>query len=182
MRDKNYVFFTHRGNRNGLMTFQQGLVKICIEEEVFYNDVWETINPNDYSNEDVRRILATMRELKSKGQHPTYRVLEILFNSNDRLLPADKMILTDTLNDIAELTISNEDREDIKNTYMYYGLYSNLVTVSNNILDWARSGFRNPKEIIKKFEILKEKVFKTDEVYNRLLSNLDENYNDGNNW
>lgn len=182
MQNKNYVFFTHKGNRNGLMTFQQGLVKICIEEEVFYNDVWETINPNDYSNEEVRRILATMREVKTKGLHPTYQTLKILFENNDRLLTIDKVVLSDTLNDLKELILSNEDIEDIKNTYMYYGLYSNLVTLSNNILDWARSGFRNPKEIIKKFEILKEKVFKTEEVYNRLLSNLDETYGDGNNW
>ena len=65
-----YLFNTGKG-QSGLVTFQQNLLKVCIEDAEFYDENWENIDPNDYADCDVRALLQKMRTLKSKGIAPT---------------------------------------------------------------------------------------------------------------
>lgn len=166
-----FIFNTGKGTY-GLVAFQQNLVKICIEDTEWFNEKWETVFPNDYSEFEVRYFLNLMKTIKENNGKISYDFLKIIVNN--KVEGINKTIFCDFLDAIKERELTKEDIEDIKDTYMYFGLYASMVSQANNTLDWAKSGFKFKKEILNKYELVKVGMERNDKIYNNLLKNIGE--------
>lgn len=182
-RKKDFLFNTGIGHY-GLVDFQFNFLKVCIEDQKFYNDNWENINPNDYAEADVRTLLHHMRVLKSKDIIPSYDNLILYINST--IESYDKAVLIEILKEIRSKESLDEDEvNSIKASYMFFGLYAAMVSMSNNILDWAKSGVCFGNQVISKFEQLSTAFENAGKTYNKLLialEDFDKSVKDNNSW
>ena len=102
-----YLFHTGNG-QYGLVAFQQNLVKVCIEDKEFFNENWETINPNDYADCDVRALLNFTKELKRNGIDVTYDNLKFVIGN--KIEGFNKVVYIDILDALKDVELSVEIR------------------------------------------------------------------------
>lgn len=174
-----YLFHTGKG-QSGLVAFQQNLLKVCIEDVNFYDEVWENIDPNDYADCDIRALLHKMRTLKSKGITPTYDALFI--NIENSVEGFEKIVFMETLKSLRdEVKLSTEEIKKIKREFMYFGLWASMVTQANMILDWAKTGVSFGSQVVNKYEQMIVARDRSDRQYKRLVgmdSKISGNNND----
>lgn len=176
-----FIFNTGKG-QSGLVAFQQNLLKVCIEDKEFFNENWETINPNDYADSDVRALLNFTKELKRNGMDVTYENLKFVIEN--KVEGFNKIVYVDTLDALKDVELNVEEIKKIKETFMYFGLYASMLTQANMILDWARTGFKYGGQVITMYEKLQVGMERNDALYNRLLTVLedDRSHNNDNSW
>lgn len=176
-----FLFNTGKG-QSGLVAFQQNLVKVCIEDKEFFDKNWETINPNDYADCDVRALLNFTKELKRNGIDVTYDNLKFVISN--KIEDFNKVVYIDTLDALKDVELSVEEVQKIEETYMYFGLYASMVSQANMILDWAKTGFKYGKQVIDMYEKTQVGMERNNALYNRLLTVLEDNrtHNNDNSW
>ena len=176
-----FLFNTGNG-QYGLNAFQQNLVKVCIEDKEFFNKNWETINPNDYADCDVRALLYFTKELKRNGIDVTYDNLKFVIAN--KVEGFNKTVYIDILDALKDVELSVEEVQKIEETYMYFGLYASMVSQANMILDWAKTGFKYGKQVIDMYEKTQVGMERNNALYNRLLTVLedDRTHNNDNSW
>ena len=176
-----FLFNTDNG-QYGLAAFQQNLVKVCIEDKEFFNENWETINPNDYADCDVRALLNFAKELKRNGIDVTYDNLKFVIGN--KIEGVNKVVYIETLDALKDVELSVEEAQKIKETYMYFGLYASMVSQANMVLDWAKTGFKYGKQVIDMYEKTQVGMERNNALYNRLLTVLEDSrtHNNDNSW
>lgn len=177
-----FIFDTGKG-QCGLVAFQHNLVKVCLEDKVFMDENWESINPNDFADVDVRYFLHTMKKLKTANMDVNYSNLK--FYIEKTVEGFDKTVYLEVLEEINKKELEVAEIEKIKQTYMYFGLYVSMITMANNISDWAKGGFKFGHQIINQFNKMNQAFENANKTYNRLLTVLedaDRSHKTDNSW
>lgn len=181
MRNK-YLFNTG-GGHSGLTAFQQNFLKVCIEDTEFFNENWENIYPNDWADVDVRALLSYAIQLKRNNIKVSYDNLLLYVEKTD--MGFNNTIYKDTLEELRYNVVLEEDEiKDIKETYMYFGLYASMISQANMIIDWAKDGFKFGYQIKDMYEKYQIGMERNNAIYNRLLGVLGETSKnvDDNSW
>lgn len=183
MNRTNYLFYVcGKQNFNGVAEFQYKLLKICIEDEKFFNNHFQHINPSDFTEEEIRFYLNYMVKMKENDVTPTYELLHLLVKKE---VPDYKQVIyNDYLDAVQALEIDDTDKAKIKNEYSYFALYKELISMANYIRDKAINGFTTSNELLNLYNKYIERHTKIVDAFEKLENNNfnNNNDNDKNGW
>lgn len=184
MEKTNFLFYTCGKNGfYGIVEFQYKLLKICVEDEEFFNNHFKSINPNDFTEEEVKFCLNYMVKMKQNEVNPTWELLHLLVTKE---VPDYKQVIyNDYLDAVQALEINDIDKAKIKTEYSYFALYKELLSMANFVREKAIDGFLTTNDLLKVYhKYLNEKHPKIVNAFEKLEnSNFNNNDdNDKNGW
>lgn len=177
MEKQKYLFDAsnrYGGTVKGVREFEIDFLKVAIEDKEFFTDNWRVINPNDFGDEDVRFILGKMVDIKTNGlMSVTYSNLEMYITSRFNAGDFNLVFYHDYLDAIEHREIDKERFEEVKNIYMYIGLYNNMLRLGGYCIENVKEGFLNPKALLNCYDEIEKRFEKLKESRAKLVVNSD---------
>lgn len=174
MNRTNYLFYTCGKNGfSGIEEFQYKLLKICVEDAEFFNNHFQSINPNDFTEEEVKFCLNYMVKMKQNDVTPSWETLHLIVKKE---VPDYKQVIyNDYLDAVQALEIDDTDKAKIKNEYSYFALYKELLSIANLIRDKAIDGFLKTNDLLKLYNKYIERHPKIVKAFEKLENNYENN-------
>ena len=178
MEKEKYLFnasYKYGGSCNGIREFEIDFLKAAIEDKQFFDENWRVINPNDFGDEDVKYILGKMIDLKKDGLlSVTYSNLLIYIQGKFEEGAFNSEYYQDYLETLEHKKLDDERIKEVKNLYLYIGLYNNLIRIGNYSLGKIRDGFLNPQALLNCCDEVIKMCDKVKESKSKMISNNDK--------
>ena len=178
MEKEKYLFnasYKYGGSCNGIREFEIDFLKAAIEDKQFFDENWRVINPNDFGDEDVKYILGKMTDLKKDGLlSVTYSNLLIYIQGKFEEGEFNSEYYQEYLEALEHKKLDEERIKEVKNLYMYIGLYNNLIRIGNYSLGKIRDGFLNPEALLNCWDEVIKMCDKVKESKSKMISNNDK--------
>lgn len=172
----NFLFGTGKGDY-GLTDFQLNLVKVCVEDQEFFDENWESINPNEFNDPDTRYFLSILREMKIHNAKISYPTLLLIINNRGNDYAYVQNIYAEIIEELKKRKLTEEEVENIKKTYKYFNLYSSMAVLGNTIIEWAKEGYKYGDEVISKYNKLSPMIDRMNNAAAKLISDLGDGVN-----
>lgn len=146
------------GEKNGMYNFNRDFLHLCLEDKVFLEENINLIDQNAFPEEAVRMMLCLIKDLyRDMGTIPSLDIIKfsVYRRFNNEI---DIKIINDILDDMDKNPLSEGRKIELKETFMFLGLYTALGKAMNVAREGMVDGFSSKQKLITCVDTFLDKV------------------------